>query len=249
MLHAFLWGLIATSSLILGGLIATRVTLSKQIVGIILAFGAGTLISAVSYELIFEAVQKAKFTGVPVIGVFAGALVFYGSDLLIAKFGAGKTGNLDGTEHSKLVVPMLLAIILDGVPESMVIGLGILETGNVSPAILAAVFISNLPESIAGSVGMKVGGASRVRILSLWCIIALICAAASAAGFCLFGGISTYWIAFVQAFSGGAILMMLANSMMPEAYEQGGKLAGVFTVLGFCASVAIIVVEHSHHIE
>ena len=122
--------------------------------------------------------------------------------------------------------------------ESMVIGLGILERGTVGPAMLAAVFISNLPEAIAGSVGMKAGGASGCQNP-----VALVrhrtgCAAASAAGFCLFGDISANWIAFVQAFSGGAILMMLANSMMPEAYEHGGKLAGVFTVLGFCKIVS-----------
>ena len=140
---------------------------------------------------------------------------------------------------------MVLAIILDGIPESIVIGLGILEGGTVSLAMLAAIFISNLPEAIAGTVGMKAGGVSRGKILSLWCVIALVCAVASAAGFVLFGDIPAHWIAFVQAFAGGAILMMLANSMIPEAYEHGGKFAGVFTVLGFCASVAIIVFEHS----
>ena len=140
---------------------------------------------------------------------------------------------------------MVLAIILDGIPESIVIGLGILEGGTVSIAMLTAIFISNLPEAIAGTVGLKAGGASRRKILTLWCIIALVCAVASAAGFVLFGDIHSQWIAFVQAFAGGAILMMLANSMMPEAFEHGGKLAGVFTVMGFCASVAIIVFEHS----
>jgi ZIP family zinc transporter len=111
--------------------------------------------------------------------------------------------------------------------------------------MLAAVFISNLPEAIAGSVGMKAGGASAGRILSLWCVIALLCALASVAGFSLFGGMSPRWMAFVQAFAGGAILTMLANSMMPEAYEHGGKLAGIFTVLGFCSSVAIVILEHA----
>ncbi len=245
MLSAFFWGLVATSSLILGGWIATRFTLSKKLIGIIMAFGAGTLISAVSYELIFEAVQMARLTGFPALGLFAGAMTFFGSDALIAKFGGGKGADLDASAQSKLVVPMVLAIILDGIPESIVIGLGILQGGTVSLAMLAAIFISNLPEAIAGTVGMKAGGASRGKILSLWCIIALVCAMASAAGFILFGDIPTQWIAFVQAFAGGAILMMLANSMMPEAYEHGGKLAGVFTVLGFCASVAIIVFEHS----
>ena len=247
MLNAFLWGLVATSSLILGGWIATRFTLSKQTVGIIMAFGAGTLISAISYELIFEAVQMARLTGFPALGLFAGAFTFFGSDALIAKFGAGKPPNLDAPENSRLVIPMVLAIILDGIPESIVIGLGILEGGAVSLAMLAAIFISNLPEAIAGSVGMEAGGMSRGKILLLWSIIAMICAAASAAGFCLFDGVSAHWMAFVQAFAGGAILMMLANSMMPEAYEHGGKLAGVFTVLGFCVSVTIVIFEHSRN--
>ncbi len=245
MLNAFFWGLVATSSLILGGWIATRFALNKKLIGIIMAFGAGTLISAVSYELIFEAVQIARLTGVPAMGLFFGALTFFGSDALIAKFGGRKSADLDNSPQSTLVVPMVLAIILDGIPESIVIGLGILEGGTVSLAMLAAIFISNLPEAIAGTVGMKAGGASRGKILSLWCVITLVCALASAAGFVLFGDVPTHWIAFVQAFAGGAILMMLANSMIPEAYEHGGKLAGVFTVLGFCASVAIIVLEHA----
>ncbi len=245
MLNSFLWGLLATSSLVLGGLIALQATLSKQVVGIIMAFGAGTLISAVSYELVFEAVQMARLTGFPALGLFMGALTFFGSDALIARFGGGQHKNLEASAQSNLVVPMVLAIILDGIPESIVIGLGILKGGTVSLAMLAAIFISNLPEAVAGTVGMKAGGASRAKILSLWCIIAVVCASASAAGFLLFGDIPTHWIAFVQAFAGGAILMMLANSMMPEAYEQGGKYAGVFTVLGFCVSVTIIVFEHS----
>ena len=109
MLNAFFWGLMATSSLILGGWIATQVTLSKKVVGIIMAFGAGTLISAVSYELIFEAVQMARLTGFPALGLFAGALTFFGSDALIARFGGRKPANLDASAQSRLVVPMVLA--------------------------------------------------------------------------------------------------------------------------------------------
>ena len=168
MLSAFCWGLLATSSLILGGLIATRFTLSKKVVGIIMAFGAGTLISAVSYELIFEAVQMARLTGFPLLGLFTGAITFFGCEALIAKFVAGKPSDLNASAHSKLVVPMVLAIILDGIPELIVIGLGILEGGTISIAMLTAIFISNLPEAIAGTVGMKAGGASRGKILSLW---------------------------------------------------------------------------------
>jgi ZIP family zinc transporter len=245
MLGAFLWGLLATSSLILGGIIACRFSLSKRTVGIIMAFGAGTLISAVSYELIFEAVHIARLTGFPAMGLFAGAFAFFGSDWLIGRLGAAHPVDMDASPNSKLVVPMILAIILDGVPESIVIGLGIAKGGAVSLAILVAVFISNLPEAIAGSIGMKAGGASRGKIILLWFVIALVCAVASVAGYSLFRGVSERWLAFVQAFAGGAILMMLANSMIPEAYEHGGKLAGVFTVLGFFVSVSMVILERT----
>lgn len=133
---------------------------------------------------------------------------------------------------------------MDGIPESTVLGLGILETGTVSLAMLVAIFISNLPEAIAGSVGMKSSGWSVQKIISLWLFIALICAAFTVLGFSLFGNASDGMIAFVNAFAGGAMLMMLANTMIPEAYINAGKLAGVFTVIGFIVSVAIIILEH-----
>jgi zinc transporter, ZIP family len=245
MLSAFLWGLLATSSLIMGGLIASRIALSKRIIGIVMAFGAGTLISAVSYELIFEAVRIAKLTGFPALGLFAGAFTFFFSDRLIGRLAGADPVDLDASAQSRLVIPMVLAIILDGVPESIVIGLGIFEGGAISLAMLVAVFVSNLPEAIAGTVGLKAGGASNRRIIVLWILIALVCAVASVGGYTLFRGVSVAWLAFVQAFAGGAILMMLANSMIPEAYEHGGKLAGVFTVMGFFVSVLMVILENS----
>lgn len=245
MINAFLWGLLATSSLIIGGMIASRFSLSNKFLGVIMAFGAGTLISAVTYELLYEAVKLAKGSGFPALGFFAGALTFYFADMLIAKLGAGNRVDIDASKQSRLVIPMVLAIILDGVPESIVIGLGLFEGGVVSLAILVAVFISNLPEAIAGSTGMKAAGWSRKKIILLWLIIAVVCAGSTVAGFSLFSNASNLWLAFIQAFAGGAIMMMLANSMMPEAYEHGGKLAGVFTVLGFAVSVLMVVLENS----
>jgi zinc transporter, ZIP family len=244
-MDAFLWGLVATSSLVVGGIIAARVSLGKRTLGIIMAFGAGTLISAVSYELIYEAVKMAKGTGFPAFGLFAGALTFYLCEWLIEKYGAKNHMDIEASHSSSLVVPMILAIILDGVPESIVIGLGVFEKGTVSLAMLVAVFISNLPEAIAGTTGMKAGGWKRSRIILLWIFIALVCALASVAGYSLFGNASAEWLSFIQAFAGGAILIVLANSMMPESFEHGGKLAGIFTVLGFFVSVCVIVLENS----
>jgi ZIP family zinc transporter len=246
MLNAFFWGFLATSSLILGGVMASRLSLSKRALGIIMAFGAGALISAVSYELIYEAIKLGKGTGFPAFGLFAGALAFYFSDLLIGKLGTGNHMAIEGSGQSNLVIPMVLGIILDGIPESIVIGLGIFEgAGTVSIAMLVAVFISNLPESIAGSTGMKANGWSRRKIFFLWLIIALVCSASTLAGYSLFSSASAQWLSFIQAFAGGAILMMLANSMMPEAFEHGGKLAGIFTVLGFAVSVVMVVLENT----
>jgi ZIP family zinc transporter len=117
------------------------------------------------------------------------------------------------------------------------------ETGEVSLAMLVAVFISNIPESIAGTTGMRAGGWKRSRILLLWTGIAFICALSTMAGFWLFRSADATWLSFVQAFAGGAILVMLSNSMMPEAFEHGKRAAGIFTVLGFAVSVCMVIVE------
>jgi zinc transporter, ZIP family len=244
MMNAFLWGLLATSSLILGGVIGARFNLSKRTLGIIMAFGAGTLVSAISYELIFEAVKLGKGTGFPAFGLFAGAFTFFFSERLIEKLGTHEPIAIGTPKKTNLLIPMVLAIILDGIPESIVIGLGIFEGGTVSIAMLVAVFVSNLPEAIAGTTGMKSSGWGKKKILALWVIIAVVCAFATVAGFSLFSGAS--WLSFIQAFAGGAILIMLANSMIPESYEHGGKLAGIFTVLGFFISVSIVMLENMH---
>ncbi len=245
MLNAFVWGLLATSSLVIGGIIASRFTLGRRTLGIIMAFGAGTLISAVSYELIFDSVKLAKGTGFPAFGLFAGALTFYFSDKLIEMLGARNHMEIEASHHSGLVVPMLLGIILDGVPESIVIGLGIFGGGKVSLAMLVAVFISNLPEAIAGTTGMKAGGWENRKIILLWLFISVVCAISTVAGYSLFSSASDTWLAFIQSFAGGAILMVLANSMIPESYEHGGKLTGLFMVLGFFISVSVVILENS----
>jgi len=243
MSNAFLWGMVATSSLILGGLLGSWISFGKRTLGVVMAFGAGVLISAVAYEMVFEAVSLGKGSGAAGVGLLVGAFTFFFADMLIGKIGGSDRKSIGAAHPSKLVIPMVLAIILDGIPESMVIGLGILEHGTVSLAMLIAVFISNLPEAIASTAGMRDAGRSRAKIMLLWSVIAVICALATVAGYSFFGNASDPMLAFIQAFAGGAILMMLANTMMPEAFEHGGKLAGIFTVLGFGISVIVIVFE------
>jgi ZIP family zinc transporter len=242
---AFLWGLVSASSLVFGGLLASSVTLGKRTLGVIMGFGAGVLLSATAYELVYEAVHIATFSGFPALGFFLGAFTFFFADMLIGRAGGREGKATDASGQSSLVIPLVLGIILDGVPESVVIGLSILKGGTVSIAMLVAVFMSNLPEAAAGTAGMRAGGWSRTKVLVLWSSIALVCAFASAAGYALLGGVSNFVLAVVQAFAGGAILMMLANTMIPEAYERAGKLAGVATVVGFAVSVWVVTLEHS----
>ncbi len=242
---AFIWGIISTSSLVLGGLIGSTFKIGKKSLGIIMAFGAGVLISTIAYELVYESVILVKFSGIPVASFLGGALIFFFADRIIGNMGGSDRKNINAPSTSILVIPMVIGIIMDGIPESTVLGLGILETGSVSMAMLIAIFISNIPEAIAGSAGMKSSGWSVQKIISLWLFIALICAVFTVFGYSFFSNASDGMIAFVNAFAGGAMLMMLANTMIPEAYEHGGKLAGVFTVLGFIASVSIIILEHN----
>ena len=237
---AFFWGFVSASSLIVGGLIASWVTLSQRALGLIMGFGAGVLISAVAYELVYESVHIAKLSGFPALGFFVGAFTFFVADILVGRIG----GDADGADHSALIVPLVLGAVLDGIPESVVIGLGVLQGGTVSVSMLVAVFMSNIPESAASTSGMRADGWSRTKILLLWTAMALVFGAVSAGGYALLGGVSDHTLAVVQSFAGGAILMMLANTMIPEAYERAGKLAGVATIMGFALAVSLVVLEH-----
>jgi ZIP family zinc transporter len=241
---AFFWGLVSASSLIVGGLIASSVTVGKRTLGAIMGFGAGVLISAIAYELVYESIHIAKLSGFPALGFFAGAFTFFFADMLIGRMGGRAEGDANPAAQSSLVVPLVLGIILDGIPESVVIGLGVLKSGTVSIAMLVAVFVSNLPEAVASTAGMRTGGWSRTKVLLLWIAIAVVCACASAAGYALLGNASNHLLAVVQSFAGGAMMMMLANTMVPEAYERAGKLAGVATVVGFAVAVFIVILEH-----
>ena len=239
MAAAFGWGTLAASSLVIGAVVALLFRISLRAIGLIMGFGAGVLISAVAFDLVEEAVEKSSGHGWVVAGVFAGCGVFFGGDWLIDRLGGGDRKDADGGQRSGSALAIVLGTVLDGIPESMVIGLTIYEGGAVGAAYLAAVFISNLPESISSTSGLLTGGWKQSRILWMWIAIAVISGLASLAGYGLFQHSSPDTVAFVLAFAAGAILTMLADTMMPEAYEHGGKLVGVITTLGFAVAFTI----------
>ena len=240
--EALFWGLIASSSLVLGGLVGMYVRMPPQWVGVIMAFGAGVLISAVAYELVGEAVETAAGGGGVALGLFGGALTFFAGDALIARVGA-QHGEADGEAGGGSALSIVLGTVLDGIPESAVLGLSLLIGEGVSVAVLAAIFLSNLPEAIAATTGLVAAGWSRGRVLGMWALVAVVCALAALVGYVLLDGASPRTVAMVLAFAGGAVLTMLADAMMPEAFERGGKLAGLATTLGFALAFAISELE------
>ena len=239
------WGLFAGSSLILGGVIALTLPISQRLLGLIMGFGAGVLISAVSFELVAEAFETAAGSGSLALGLTAGALTFFVGDMLVARMGGADRKKVRGVAAagSGSALAIVLGIVLDGIPESAVIGLGLLEGTGVSVAVIAAVFLSNLPEAIAATTGLVAGGWSRGRILVLWTLVAIVCGLASLAGYAIFDSAGPSALAFVLAFAGGAILTMLADTMMPEAFEHGGRLVGLVTTLGFGVAFALTTLE------
>jgi ZIP family zinc transporter len=239
MAASFGWGTLAASSLVIGALIALRFKIGLSAIGLIMGFGSGVLISALSFDLVQEAVDKSSGHGWVLGGFFAGCLVFFGGDLRIDHLGGGDRKGADGDPASGSSLGIVLGSVLDGIPESMVIGLTIFEGGAVGAAYLAAVFISNLPESISSTSGLVTSGWEKSRVLWMWVAIALISGLASLAGYGLFQDSPPSTVAFVLAFAGGAILTMLAETMMPEAFEHGGKWVGVATTLGFAVAFAI----------
>ena len=239
MAAAFGWGTLAASSLVIGALVALWFRISLRMIGLIMAFGAGVLISAVAFDLVEEAASKAHGNGAAIAGIFAGCAVFFGGDWLIDRYGGAHRKDADGGQASGSALAIVLGSVLDGIPESMVIGLTIFQGGAVGAAYLTAVFISNLPESISSTSGLLTSGWKKSRILWMWIAIALISGLASLAGYGLFQHASPGTVAFVLAFAAGAILTMLADTMFPEAYQHAGKLVGVVTTLGFAVAFTI----------
>jgi zinc transporter, ZIP family len=242
-LEALWWGAFASSSLLIGGVIALQVPVRRLVLGLVMGFGAGVLISAVAFELVEEAFRTSGLLSDVAIGLFAGCAVFSLGDALIDRLGGADRKSMDGAQAGGSALAIVLGIVLDGIPESAVLGLTLLEGGAISVAMLAAVFLSNLPEALAATSGLAASGWRASRVLVLWCGVVLVSGGASVAGYGLFDGASPSVVAFVLAFAGGAILTMLADTMMPEAFQHGGRWVGVVTTLGFATAFAISAFE------
>lgn len=239
MFAALMWGGIAAGSLLIG-FVLSGCRLSKRTIGMIMGIGSGALISAIAYEL----VPESMLVGPGMALAFGlGAVAFFAGDWLVDRRGGADRKDIAGDQAGGSGTAIFIGTLLDNVPESIILGMSLALGGAVNLAFLAAVFVSNLPEGVAGSVNLQTTGRSRSTIFWMWAMLVLISAACAGLGY-----ITIQWLPgadgrIAQAFAAGAMLTMLADAMMPEAFEHGGMLVGLFTVLGFLASAMLSVVQ------
>jgi zinc transporter, ZIP family len=248
--QAGLWGLLSGSALLIGALIGWFAPLSRRIIAAIMGFGAGVLISALSFELMDDAWQRTRDAGsgfTPVAaGFLAGAAVYtlcnYGLGLWGARHRKRSTAEhrrRDRATHPSNGGALALGALLDGIPESIVIGISLLEGGAVGYVAVIAIFLSNLPEGLSSAAGMKAEGRRPAFVFLLWAGIALIAGLSSWFGYVAFAGVAPGAVAAVQAVAAGAILAMICDTMVPEAFEETHDFAGLIAVTGFLTAFAL----------
>lgn len=234
------WGALAASSLVVGALLGLARPWPDRQVGVVLAFGAGALISAVSFDLAQEGIELGGGDFVA-LGLAAGALTYFLADRALEHLGQPEgAGAADGpAPTAEAGTALALGAFLDGIPEQMVLGIGLAAGGGVSVGLLAAIFISNLPEAVGSASEMRAAGRTPATITRLWTVVALICTLATVAGYAIADSASGDFQAAVNGFAAGALLVMLIDFMIPEAAHRAGRVAGLATVLGFAVAAAL----------
>lgn len=231
MLAAVAWGALAGSSLLIGALLAVIRRWPGALIGGVLAFGAGALISGVAYDLAQEGLQQSGPL-VVTVGLALGAMSFYLANRVVHRIGGRDRAGGAG-------LPLALGALLDGIPEQAVLGIGLAAGQGVSVALLAAIFISNLPEAIGSASDMISAGRSGRSVLGLWAAVTAVCAASTLGGFALATVAGSQVGGAINGFAAGALLVMLVDEMIPEARRKTGNWAGLVTVLGFALAAGL----------
>ena len=238
-LEAGFWGFVGGSALILGALIAWFVSLPQRLIAAVMAIGSGVLISAVAFDLMDEAFRQGGFDSTAA-GFLGGAVVYTAANVVISRRGARhrkRSGsNPDASQPAAdegSGTAIAVGALLDGIPESVVIGVSLLAGGGVSAVTVAAVFLSNVPEGLSSAAGMKKAGRGPGYVFGVWGGIAAASGIAAMVGNVALAGASPEIVAAVTAVAAGAILAMLVDTMIPEATEATHEYSGLIAVVGF----------------
>jgi len=241
--QAGLWGLLAGGALVLGAAVAWVRQVPPVVVAGVMAFGSGVLISALAFDLTQEAMDTGGVRPTA-LGFAAGAVAYVGADVALARRGARhrkRSGDRQPSEqdHTGSGAAIAVGALLDGIPESVVLGASLLGGGSVSVSVVAAVFISNVPEGLSSAAGMKSAGRPGRYVFGVWSAIALASGVAAAVGYILLGGASPEITSLITGVAAGAILAMIADTMIPEAFERAHAYTGLITAAGFLVAMVI----------
>lgn len=228
---ALVWGAVAASSLVVGAVLGVVRTWSDRTVGIVLGFGAGALVASVSFELAEEGLRVGGALPVAA-GLAAGALTYWVADRAVERMGGRSAGGGAGAA-------LAVGALLDGVPEQAVVGISLASGEGLGIALLVAVFVSNLPEAVGSSADLLASGRSRRQVLLLWTGVAALCTLATVAGYLTADAVGGSGRAAVDGFAAGALLVMLVDSMVPEAARKARDVAGLATVVGFALAAGL----------
>jgi ZIP family zinc transporter len=243
----------------MGCIVALFVSLPKGIIAAIMAFGSGVLVAALTFSLVEEAFSLSQSIPPVVIGFILGGVSYSVANHILDKTSNSGSSAVSYSDTNKNIsskngavrkrkrshgdnagggksasgLSLLVGSVMDNIPENMALGISLVTGGAVNIVLIAAIFISNFPEGLASTEGMKSNGRSKKYVLAMWSIAVIVGTISTAIGFAVLSKASPFAISVAISFAAGAILVMLAESMIPEAFEEGGSKIGLAAMAGF----------------